>query len=141
MFKLIEREKENSLFLKFQSELRSIDVVVPKIEKFFVERCQEVETFNLNLVARELLNNAVIHGNKNKITKYVTCRALIKNMIFRLCIKDEGLGFNWRERISYEPKADNEGGRGMLILKSFGFRYHFNEKGNIVTVEVNLQNN
>lgn len=69
----------------------------------------------------ELVNNAIIHGNKSDIAKQVDIRFSVTDTALKVIIIDEGEGF---DADSVEnPIDDNnllkEVGRGIFIVKSF----------------------
>ncbi len=68
----------------------------------------------------ELVNNAMMHGNKATVTKAVTVKIVHKNGAVVITVSDEGGGFT-PEKIA-DPLADEnlmrEVGRGIFIVRS-----------------------
>ena len=91
--------------------------------------------FAAELVARECLNNAIIHGNRRDVGKRVALDLLIKRRWIYLQIIDEGPGFNWRKaRRAPLPEDTAISGRGLSISALYADRITFNRRGNRVTV-------
>jgi len=69
----------------------------------------------------ELVNNAIIHGNKLDISKRVDIRFRVTASEVRVTVSDEGNGFDYQAVKS--PVADDnllkEVGRGLFIVKNF----------------------
>ena len=54
---------------------------------------------------------------------------------------DEGAGFDWRRQMAYsENPADEEctSGRGIFLLKSYNCHPAYNEKGNVLSLKIEL---
>ncbi len=90
----------------------------------------------LERVLRELLLNAVIHGNREAAEKQVLCEISREGAdLFRLTVKDEGEGFDHRTAAalaSSAPQWEVSGGFG--LIRSICEQIDFNETGNQVTV-------
>ena len=75
--------------------------------------------FAVELVAREALNNAVIHGNagdeKKRVTFELRCG---KEKWVRLSVSDQGPGFRWRNRRRDLPSPQAAGTVGVGFLLS-----------------------
>jgi serine/threonine-protein kinase RsbW len=91
--------------------------------------------FPVELVAREWLNNAIVHGNRLDVDKKVALNLLIGRKWIYLQIIDEGPGFNWRKaRRAPLPDDTVIGGRGLPISFLYARRITFNQRGNRVTL-------
>ncbi|MCK5126119.1 MAG: ATP-binding protein [candidate division Zixibacteria bacterium] len=69
----------------------------------------------------ELVNNAIIHGNKSDMTKRVDIRFSVTDTVLKVIIIDEGEGFD-ADTVENPIDDDNllkEVGRGIFIVKSF----------------------
>lgn len=69
----------------------------------------------------ELVNNAIIHGNKSDMTKVVDVRYSVNSKELKVIVTDQGKGFDY-DTVE-NPIDDNnllkEVGRGVFIVKSF----------------------
>lgn len=88
----------------------------------------------MELLLREFLNNAMIHGNGLDAHKQVQMSFRIGIKWMRIQIADEGPGFDWRKARRTPPDADAESGRGLAIAMIYAQRVRFNRPGNQVTI-------
>ncbi len=91
-------------------------------------------SFEVELVARECLNNAVIHGSAGDPSKPVTFDLRSGRDWLCGCVTDQGAGFNWRR--TGRPRLVHScatRGRGLFIVASHAYRLRFNRQGNQVT--------
>jgi serine/threonine-protein kinase RsbW len=113
------------------SRLREVDAVCLDIRAFLVARGLVARSFNLELVARECLNNAILHGNRSASGKNVAFELVLGRLWIRLRITDQGTGFNWRKaRKKPVPDAKSTSGRGLPISMMYADRVRFNRCGN-----------
>lgn len=129
---------KNNVNIKFISDLEIVGFAVDEILRFKNEHDIPLSDFDLNLVCREALNNAVIHGNKRQRNKLVCVELSIEEMIFMMTFKDEGQGFDWRKALNKEFVGFQENGMGMKIICDKGFIPQFNEEGNILFLKYPL---
>ena len=131
---------DDYLLLKFRSDITFVDVAVQTIgnllEHFGIE-----DPTNILLVTRELLKNAVVHGNHNNKNKEVVFRLFrISQDRFRLEIEDSGQGGGLRHlRTTGKVRESRDrggeaGGRGFTIINNLSEQVLFSETGNRITV-------
>ena len=103
------------------SEIEAISPLVDRLMRMIDRsRCVEGSEFGVELALREVLSNAVIHGNgmdAHKLVK-VHCRCEQGKGVF-LTVKDQGKGFDPN---TVRDALDSEGlnaehGRGLYLLK------------------------
>lgn len=121
--------------LEMDSRLENVDRCVERIRLFLKERGAESHLFSLSLLAREALNNAVIHGNRMDPGKTVRFRLLEREGGFDLEIEDDGPGFDWRQRLQARSKTDDVSGRGHEIFRNYAQAVRYNREGNAMTLE------
>ncbi len=96
--------------------------------------------YDIKLVLSELFVNAFIHGNKQDPSKKITVQYSIEGQKLILMIEDEGSGFDYKNM--RDPVSDENvikmSGRGLFLVKHLSDRINFNEKGNVITIEKNL---
>jgi len=131
---------------------RGLDAVNSEVEKIidYVDGyLHETELFGLRLVVTEMMNNAIIHGNKNDFGNVSGTVVLdLKKQEIQITIADEGEGFEWtklliEKSISPDPgETLSANGRGYMLVRMYGFTYSFNASGNEVELikEVKLKN-
>lgn len=131
---------------KNQNSIRSIHREVPSQMAAVDSLCAQTKSllelcglskigFAAELVAREALNNAVIHGNRGRTSKKVTYDFAIGRRWVRIKVKDEGNGFNWRQisrRSIPDDRADH--GRGIPISIEYSKKVRFNQRGNQISI-------
>ncbi len=128
---------DNMLDIRFSSCLENIDAVCQVVTRYLLNRLSAVprpdQMFAVNLVMREGMTNAVLHGNKNDITKDVRLSLkIVEEVSICLEIEDQGNGFDWRKHKGSEFPLAADHGRGIPIIKTYFTRYAYNEKGNIL---------
>lgn len=106
----------------------------PVLVDFLTAHGLQKFNFSIELVARELLNNAILHGNKQNPEKLVDFNLFIGRRWIRLQITDQGEGFNWRKAHRQPPNVSAESGRGMAIARVYGQRVHFGAGGRKIEV-------
>lgn len=119
------------------SRLEQVDRVCDELRTFLRERELEAMTFGIELVARECLNNAILHGNAGNRRKRVKLQLLCGRKWISVQVSDEGAGFNWRKARGAGLNLAATSGRGLPILKHYADRIRFNRRGNQVTLWLN----
>jgi len=96
--------------------------------------------YDVKLILSELFVNAFIHGNKQDPSKKITVLYSIETKKLILTISDEGSGFDYK-KLRDPAEEDNiikMSGRGLFLVKHLSDAVNFNETGNEVTIEKNL---
>ncbi len=91
-------------------------------------------SFAAELLLREALTNAIVHGCQKNPSKQVHCRLRLKGRRLLIVVKDEGDGFDWRGARGDRKGVPDSSGRGIEILRKYADRVRYNEKGNAVTI-------
>jgi anti-sigma regulatory factor (Ser/Thr protein kinase) len=114
------------------------------IEAFFDEFRRHTEAalavshrFTAELLAREAINNAVLHGCGANPAKRVRCTCRLDGLRLFMVVADEGEGFDWRSVWSRRGGALEASGRGVQILRRYATRVRYNSKGNAVAIVKN----
>ena len=90
--------------------------------------------FSAELLLREALTNAVVHGCCGDSSKRVRCVLRLRNGLLTIAVRDPGAGFDWRAKRAPGEPGLSASGRGLEILKHYALRVRFNRKGNLVTM-------
>ena len=118
------------LFVAFPAALENIDIVCANITKLLTQSNIKDILFDVELLAREALVNAITHGS---------CMDEKKKVLFELrlgCddvimeITDAGEGFNWQEEFDKETQITSEDDRGLPIFRYYADEVSYNDKGN-----------
>jgi serine/threonine-protein kinase RsbW len=127
---------------RFACEMRTtLPATLDALEAFFMEfrrKARDVlsdaDGFAAELLAREALTNAVVHGCHTDPRKHVLCVLRLRGRRLTIAVHDEGEGFDWRAAWDRHGGIFASSGRGIEILRRFAIRVRYNEKGNAVTI-------
>ena len=131
-----EDREDSTIFLEFHSHRKPVFEAIDNSAKFLAKFITESEAIGVKVILRELLMNAVIHGNGSNGELLV--RSAIEHLgdkDFKIWVEDEGSGFDYGnitdidQDFQYPKKR-----RGYLLINRLSDRIRFNEKGNRVTV-------
>jgi serine/threonine-protein kinase RsbW len=133
--KLRNGAQKFKLLRRIPSRLDEVDGVCREIRTVLQNHGLESASFAIELVARECLNNAVIHGNSGLAGKSILLGLNCARRWMSLQVTDEGDGFNWR-RFCGQPLKDSDvtSGRGLFLITAYADRVRFNRKGNQITL-------
>lgn len=124
------------LVCRIPSDRRLVEETVEKCTDF-VQNHRTFRPIRFRVVLRELLINAIEHGNASDPKRHVTCSVTIgeRGDCVHLCIEDEGEGFSYRDlNMSLSENARTMTNRGYRLIGNLSRRLGFNEKGNRVSV-------
>jgi len=130
-------EKSDSISFKLSSEMKLVDNVIRESQRF-LKQCDISEFSGFKLVLRELLNNAIEHGNYNIPERLVLCRIEhIADKRFKITVQDEGKGFDYDELVMTLPEDPRQiRNRGYALVNAFSDQIDFNDRGNHVSVYI-----
>lgn len=92
------------------------------------------QVFAAELLLREALNNAVLHGCRCNPSKSVSCVLRFRRGRLTIAVRDDGFGFDWQTAMEQGPDLDACSGRGMLIYEHYADRIRFGRQGNSVVM-------
>lgn len=123
------RKKLNKIILEFVSDLKFTEfcVLVASYIKN-ITNIKEDEFFKIEISLREVLNNAIIHGNKTDKSKRIIVTFWWTPIRFYMSIKDEN-----PEKVDFDAIKNkllnndilSYNGRGILIMKSYMDKVEF----------------
>ena len=125
---------EDSLKLHFCSELQSISRASSEIRDFLLLRGMRSIAFDVALICREAINNAVIHGNGIRPERAVHLELAIGPKQLSISVEDQGPGWDWRSWDFSLPDPHCESGRGLFIIRNYSDELTFNENGNRLVI-------
>jgi anti-sigma regulatory factor (Ser/Thr protein kinase) len=127
---------EKKIESNFESVHRVVLEIIDEIRKTDLKEMQNI-IFKINVMLREVLNNAVEHGNKFDESKLVFCRIEYTENEFICTISDEGVGLEVDEFYNMENGFTiKRRSRGLELITKYGFKYKF--KDNEITVKYYL---
>jgi serine/threonine-protein kinase RsbW len=100
------------------NEIKKVEVFSQKISKKAL--LDEDKSDNLAIVLTELVNNAILHGNKKDPQKKVTLKAYYYQKYIRVSVRDQGNGFNPNQLQDPTDPVNlwKESGRGIFLVKN-----------------------
>lgn len=133
----IEKTQE-SLSIFLCSSMENIDKASDETKKFLENKGLSCVIFDVCLVLREGLSNAVRHAHHSdprKMIKYVL-KVQEKDLVME--IEDQGEGFDWETAIRHMSHLEQgpllEHGRGFKIMTEYVTEIKYNKKGNKLTL-------
>lgn len=95
---------------------------------------------NILISLTEAVNNAIIHGNKKNIEKFVSIFYNLKSKApktLTITVEDEGNGFNYLNLPDPTAPENIEmiGGRGVFLIKQLADVVVFSDKGNSIELQ------
>ncbi len=132
----VSRE-DSSLLCTIASDITLIHPTI-RLSEEFVHQHGASDTSKIFLVLRELLSNAIVHGNRNNLCQTVTCRIEhIGGRLFRITVEDKGEGFAYASLdTSFPDDPRTVTKRGYILISHLCMALEFNERGNRVTALV-----
>jgi len=132
-------ESENVVAFTISSEMRLVDRVIRESAEFLkqlgIDECKDIK-----LVLRELLINAIEHGNLNIIERPIDCRVEhIAARRFKVVVEDAGEGFDSRKLDLSPPQNPRQvRNRGYVLVNAMADEIEFNDKGNRITAYLTI---
>lgn len=131
-----------TLKCSFSADISLVDRFVEQVEQFLNDRCSSRTFFNITILLREALNNAIFHGAKQDKSLSVKCSAYIEDDRITFVITSPGVGFPWKKCLNKDPAGStSQNGWGMFLIKQYsdGFEYH--DSGRQLTFWVGISEN
>lgn len=130
--------------LIYRDEIESTYERVDEVVREIVNRCKNMEELNiksflfkLSVVLRELLNNAVEHGNQFDPDKHIFCEIRYLKPTVEITVVDEGEGIGFDEALLLDEEALTQRSRGFKMLKKMDFEFQID--GSKVLVSYHLE--
>jgi serine/threonine-protein kinase RsbW len=114
--------------------LEAVDRVCVELRAGLLSTLPHNERFAVELLLREALTNAVVHGLKGDPMGEVRCEVEYFPGRITIRVSDTGEGFDWRPRLHSSAAPLSESGRGIEILRRYSSHLEFDPKGNGVQV-------
>ena len=129
---------EHCLRLEFLPLLELVDKVGGEVRRFLQERGFQADMFPLELVSREAVTNALIHGSGLSPSRPVRYEMELGADSVSITVTDGGDGWDWKKYCCRLPSESEEAGRGLFIINSYADSVEFNEKGNRIRIRMRL---
>lgn len=125
------------MIIESPADFQGVDNCCNKLRDFLNENGLSSEIFKTELVAREAMNNAVVHGSQ--ITGTFTFECKLDNGNIVLNIKDGGLGYRSEKENKTRIRDDNSTGRGLLIIQQYTTDFDYNDSGNEINIKIEVK--
>ena len=114
-----------------------IESVLQSLDSFGWQQC---DLFAVHMALEESISNAIRHGNKEDPAKKVDMECRISPTRFWIQITDEGAGFNPAAvpDCCAPDRLEVPGGRGLALIRAYMTRVQYNERGNSLIMEKQL---
>lgn len=122
------------------ASLEAIDAISLGLRQALGDSCSRTDIFASELLCREALANAVMHGSALDQTRMVAFTARLRPHSVTMDVTDQGPGFDWRKKAAHSPGDCDTCGRGLAIYERYASRIRFNQRGNRVTILRHLGN-
>ncbi len=132
--KPIPRRSLLSFRVVVASQFTEADRLCRNIRNWLNEEGLSATSFAVELLARESLNNAVIHVNRSLDDKTIRLELHVGRKWIRLLVGDEGPGFDWRKARRNHCGLESESGRGLTVCALYAEQVRFNRCGNQITL-------
>jgi anti-sigma regulatory factor (Ser/Thr protein kinase) len=127
---------ERTLFCSSPSDLGVVEGMCKLVRHFLMNRKLSELLFATEVVVRECLNNAILHGNQGDAEKRLSLAVVAESHRVMVRVADEGEGFDWQEMQMRVPDSSAASGRGLAMVGFYASKVSFNRAGNEITVEL-----
>ncbi len=122
--------REDDFYRKVKSDYSSWEKVIIEAENFLKQYFAEIDFMMIGL--REIICNAIEHGNQKDSNKNVELRINIYYDHVCITVVDDGDGFDWQQKLAedFDYQGKNDRGRGVYLTQmAFDYLY-YNPAGN-----------
>jgi serine/threonine-protein kinase RsbW len=127
-----ESESDDSLYLTVVSETGRVPAILERVGRF-ARRHGAWDTDGLLLVVRELLVNAIVHGNRSEMARVALIRVALRGRLFEVQVEDEGDGFDYESLVLGLPEDPQSlTKRGLVLVHELSEELIFERGGSRV---------
>lgn len=131
--------KKGPGFLEIQltATLENVDRAETETREFLHRSNEKWHAFKVLLLMREALNNTIrpVSETGSLIVKY---GLKIQSNVLCIQVEDSGPGFDWKMEMDKAKDSSASHGRGLSIMKKYSTGMIYNDKGNALTLVINL---
>jgi serine/threonine-protein kinase RsbW len=114
--------KQSNVAIKIQSNLDYAELIENLTNNLTaLAECNADQAYFIEMAIREIVANAIQHGNKQDLSKYVNIEYCFDRDKFQVQIQDQGHGFDF-EHLPDPLNPENllkASGRGLFLVRSF----------------------
>ena len=123
----------------FPAIQENIELPCRQIAELMSVRHLHKQHFGVQLLLRETINNAIVHGSNSDRNRQIRLIFQISKEVIEWTVIDEGPGFDWRAVLERRVDDQASSGRGLAIMKKYADGFTFNEQGNALSLKVNIE--
>ena len=128
-------KSERAIKVNMKATFKAIDSFCKKAEKLLRKNNLDDYIFPVQMLLREALTNAVVHGCRKKPGLMIKSTIIIFENEIIIEIEDPGDGFDWKAGRERDYSLLAESGCGLLLLQKYASEYEYNETGNIIKIK------
>ncbi|SNR59945.1 anti-anti-sigma factor [Humidesulfovibrio mexicanus] len=128
------QQEEDGVACELPASLEGVERFIALVHEYLAEQGLCGLAFDVELLAREGIMNAVQHGSESDPARTVWVRLCRSADALTLRIQDQGPGFDWRTAALRPPDPLQEKGRGLFIISKYSDSFFFNDQGNVLTM-------
>jgi len=117
---------------ELEPRLEAVEECCVKFRAWRTRTCVGVDPFSTELLLREALTNAVVHGCPKDSPSCIRVILRAKQRHLFMAVQDDGEGFDWRAAWDKRADISDTHGRGVEIFRRYANSVRFNPKGNSV---------
>lgn len=125
---------ENGIDCVFPASTENVELFIAGLHAFLAEKNLGGLAFDMELLARESLGNAVQHGSLGDSSRTIQASLRLDPGMLVLVVRDEGPGWDWRNMTTTPPDPVRETGRGLFIIRKYADSFFYNDMGNALTI-------
>lgn len=125
---------QDGIDFNFPASAENVEIFIAGIHGFLAEKNLSSLAFDMELLAREALVNAVQHGSGSDLSKTVSASLRLDGGTLVLHVGDQGQGWDWRNMPTTPPDPATESGRGLIIIRKYADSFAYNDPGNTLTI-------
>jgi anti-anti-sigma factor len=128
------RRTATGVAFAFAAAAENVELFIAAVHGFLAENGLGHLAFDVELLAREALVNAVLHGCGGDPSKTVRASLVLERGRLVLDVVDEGAGWDWRSLPARDPEPSGESGRGLFIIRKYSDGFSYNDVGNSLRI-------
>lgn len=130
---------DNFLYCSFPAEMQYVEKVLGKLKSIPLLANRKKIFFDLSLILREALNNAIVHGADKDISLQIECTVSIDPERISIVVVSPGTGFDWEECLSRDiSTCPTQSGWGIFLIREYTDHLSFKEQGKRMECLINM---
>ena len=119
---------------RLPASLAEMEFFYPRVRTLLRQELEEPELSVVELLLREMLNNAVCHGCHWDPRHHVRCAVDLRPDSACLVVENDGEGFDWRRALARAANPSAAPGHGLSILRHYASEMRYDPSGHRLTL-------